>query len=121
MKLTNEQIYTYSKSLQNTLDNSIYMPAKINFYICKNVDLLAAAAKGIEESRLKVAEHYGTLTEDGTQYLIPQDKLSEANRELVELFSIEQELDIKTFSIEDIEKVELTGAQMQALMFMIEG
>ena len=121
MKLTNEQIYNYSIALQSTLDNSIYIPAKANFFICKNMEVLAAAAKEIENSRLQVAQHYGELTEDGTQYRIPQDKLEAANKELLEVFSIEQDLDIKTFSIDDSKNIELSGAQMQALLFMIEG
>ena len=121
MKLTNEQIYNYSIALQSTLDNSIYIPAKANFFICKNVQLIADAAKEIDKSRLAVAQYYGELNEEGTQYIIPREKLEEANRELVDLLTIEQDLDIKTFSIDDLQNVELTGVQMQALMFMIEG
>jgi hypothetical protein len=38
--------------------------------------------------------------------------LREANKELNDLFSIEQELDIRLIKIEDLEKVEFTAKQM---------
>ena len=121
MKFNNQQIYQIANNLLSNLDDlSIYIPAKANFFIQKNISTLAAAAQQIEKSRLEIAKHYGVLDEEGQQYKIPEDKLEEASKELEDLFSIEQELDIKTFSIEALGNAEFTPAQMQAMMFMIE-
>lgn len=121
MKFNNNEIYQIANNVLSNLDNlNIYIPAKANFFIQKNISILAAAAQEIEKSRLEIAKHYGVLDEAGQQYKIPEDKLEEASKELEDLFSIEQELDIKTFSIEDLGSAEFTPAQMQAIMFMIE-
>lgn len=121
MKFNNQQIYQIANNVLSNLDNlNIYIPAKANFFIQKNISALAAAAQEIEKSRLEIAKHYGVLDEEGQQYKIPEDKLEEASKELEDLFSIEQELDIKTFSIEDLGSAEFTPAQMQAMMFMIK-
>ena len=121
MKFNNQQIYQIANNVLGNLDNlNIYIPAKANFFIQKNISALAAAAQEIEKSRLEIAKHYGVLDEEGQQYKIPEDKLEEASKELEDLFSIEQELDIKTFSIEALGNAEFTPAQMQAMMFMIE-
>ena len=121
MKFNNQQIYQIANNVLSNLDNlDIYIPAKANFFIQKNISTLAAAAQEIEKSRLEIAKHYGVLDEEGQQYKIPEDKLEEASKELEDLFSIEQELDIKTFSIEALGSAEFTPAQMQAMMFMIE-
>jgi hypothetical protein len=40
--------------------------------------------------------------------------------ELDDLFNIEQDLEIKTFSIDALGNTEFTPVQMQAIMFMIE-
>lgn len=121
MKFNNQQIYQIANNVLSNLDNlNIYIPAKANFFIQKNISSLAAAAQEIEKSRLEIAKHYGVLDEEGQQYKIPEDKLEEASKELEDLFSIEQELDIKTFSIEALGNAEFTPAQMQAMMFMIE-
>ena len=121
MKFNNNEIYTLANASIRELSNlDIYIPAKANFFLQKNLQTFAAAAQEIEESRLEIAKHYGILDEENQQYRIPEDKLEEASKELEDLFSIEQELDIKTFSIEALGNAEFTPAQMQAMMFMIE-
>lgn len=121
MKFNNNEIYQIANTLTKTFNNlDIYIPAKANFFIQKNISILAAAAQEIEKSRLEIAKHYGILDEENQQYKIPEDKIEEASKELEELFSIEQDLDIKTFSIEALGNAEFTSAQMQAMMFMIE-
>lgn len=121
MKFTNEQIYQMANELLQAFDNSdIYIPARANFSIQKNTEAFAAAAKEIEKTRLGVAQHYGEPNETGDSYIIPADKLEEANKELMDLFTMEQDIDIKTFSIETLGDVKLTSAQMHAIMFMIE-
>ena len=121
MKITNFEIYNITNAYNQAFsDFQSYIPAKVNFYIQKNMNALAAAAQAVEEARLGIAKHYGTPDENGSAYKIPEDQLPQATKELNELFSIEQELDIKTFSIEDLGSIEFTPAQMQAIMFMIE-
>ena len=121
MKFNNYEIYQTANTLIQTFDNlDIYIPAKANFFIQKNIEMLAAAAQEIEKSRLEIAKHYGILDEKNQQYTIPEDKLEEASKELNDLFSIEQEFDIKTFSIDTLGNIEFTPTQMQAIMFMIE-
>ena len=121
MKFNNNEIYQLAGHITSNLDNlDIYIPAKANFFIQKNISILATAAQEIDKSRIEIAKHYGELDEQGQQYKIPEDKIEEASKELNDLFSIEQELDIKTFSIEALGNAEFTPAQMQAMMFMIE-
>lgn len=121
MKFNNSEIYQIANVLAKTFDNlDIYIPAKANFFIQKNISTFAAAAQEIEKSRLEIAKHYGELDEENQQYKIPEDKIKEASKELEDLFSIEQDLNIKTFTIEALGDAEFTSAQMQAIMFMIE-
>lgn len=121
MKLTNYQIFEYAQSLFDIFKNdNLYIPVKANFYIQKNIKLIAAAGEEIERSRLQIAQHYGILNHEQNQYIIPSDKIEEANKEVNDLFSIEQELDIKTFKLEDLGNAEFTPKQMQTIMFMIE-
>ena len=122
MKFNNNEIYQIANNLISNLGNlDIYIPAKANFFLQKNIQTLAGAAEEIEKSRIEIIKHYGILDESGQQYQIPADKMEEASRELNDLFMIEQDLDIKTFSIDSLGNAEFTTAQMQSMMFMIEG
>lgn len=120
MKILNQTIYQYANTLTSIFESEIYIPAKANFFIQRNIKVLAAAAQEIDKTRLEIAKHYGELNEENNQYIIPEDKIPDATKELNDLFSIEQELDIKKVKIDDLADVKFTPAQMNALMIMIE-
>lgn len=123
MKLTNNKIYTYANNLLAEFSDSadLKLPVKINFYLQKNIQTLKTLATEIEENRLAIVRNYGELTEDGAAYSIPADKVAEAQKELNDLFALEQEVQIYTVSIDALnDDMVLTMRQMEALMFMID-
>ena len=109
MKLKNYEIYNYTLSLQNIFnDNEKYIPIKLNFIIQRNKKLLYDLAVEIETERTNIINN-------------PNLSDEEKNRELYNLENIEQDVNIKTISIDYIadDKIELTSAQMNAILFMI--
>lgn len=121
MKLNNFQIFNLAQNLlQNYNQENLYIPIKANFLINKNIKLLSEMAEEIEKARYEIIQHYGILQEDKQQYNIPEEKIIEANQEITDLFSIEQELNIQIIKLEDLGDIKLTTKQMQAIMFMIE-
>lgn len=121
MKFNNNQIYQMANNLfDNINDLDIYIPAKVNFFLQKNIQVITNAAQEIETARLEIAKHYGVQDEETQHYHIPSDKITEASQELNDLFNIEQDLEIKLISINDLDGLEFTPAQMQSIMFMIE-
>lgn len=120
MQLTNQQIYEYGQSLAIFNDCNIKMPVRINFYLQKNIQQIQAAVREIDAARFAVGEQYGILNEAGTSYDIPAGNVAEANRELNDLFNLEQELNIHIFKLDDFDGIELTYQQMSAIMFMVE-
>lgn len=122
MKLTNIQIYNYSMALLSEFDTNcnIKLPVKINFFLQKNIQVIKELAQEIEQARVKIASAYGVLSEDGESYSIPADKTAEVQKELNDLLLLEQEVEIRTFKLDDFSDIDLTFKQMNALMFMIE-
>lgn len=117
---TNNEIYSCAIALVNNFPESdAYMPAAVAYSIQKNRATIIGLGEEIEKSRLSIIQHYGLegLKEDD---FIEQEVVDKANAELLSLLSIEQEVKIYTFSIEDLLDIKLTSAQMQAIMFMIE-
>ena len=122
MTMTNNEIYMYARQLINAFnDNEQKLPIKINFYLQKNKNTLLALAQDIEKSRLEIAQTFGVLDETGEHYIVPNDKLAEANKELEDLFALEQDVAIHKISIDSLnDDLMLSAAQMEALMFMID-
>lgn len=118
--LTNDEIYFINKQLNKAFENSQqYLPAKANFYIQKNKKRIAELAQEIEIARAEIIKNFGEQRED-QKYYIPQDKIQEAQQELLDLLNIQQEIEVFTISLDDIENLHFTLPQMEALMFMIE-
>lgn len=118
--LTNEEIYLINQKLNKSFEQSNqYLPARINFYIQKNKKMIADLASVIEEARNTIILEFGSPDEEG-RVTISQDKIPEANKEIYDLFSIKQEINVDLISLESIENYSFTMDQMEALMFMIE-
>ena len=120
MKLTNNQIYAYAEQLLALNINDIKLPVRINFFLQKNIQAIAAAGQEIDAARLNIAQEFGKLNEEGTQFIIPPEKMAEAQQELNDLFNLEQELNIHIFKLDDFDGIELTYQQLSTIMFMIE-
>ena len=122
MKLTNQKIYDYAIGLGETFqDTTQSLPIKINFYLQKNKNTLMELAKDIESARLSIINNYGEPSEDGTQYIIPKEKMPQVQKELLDLFELEQDVNIYTISIDSLsDDIALTTGQMEAIMFMID-
>ena len=119
IKMNNGMIYQYALTLNEALnDNDLQMPVAVIFSIEKNKQTLMTVAQDVEKYRMDIIKKYGEEV-DGN-YNVPQDKIEIANKELQDLFSIEQEVNIYKFNIEDLGDIKLTSNQMNAILFMIE-
>jgi hypothetical protein len=96
------------------------MPVRINFYLQKNIQLIQQAATEIEQARLNIGAHFGSLNDEGTGYDVPAQNIGKANQELNDLFNLEQDIPIHIFKLSDFDGIELTYQQMSAIMFMVE-
>ena len=119
IKMNNGMIYQQALMLNEALnDNDLQIPVAVLFSIEKNKQTLMAIAQDVEKYRMDIIKKYGKEV-DGN-YNVPQDKIEIANKELKDLFSIEQEVNIYKFNIEDLGDIKLTSNQMNAILFMIE-
>ena len=122
MKLTNNEIYRYTNRLFEAFNDSEQkLPIKISFYLQKNKNTLMQLAQDIEASRLEIAKTYGILDEENQQFNIPEDQMEAAQKELADLFNLEQDVQIYMINIDNLsDDLTITTAQMEAIMFMIE-
>ena len=97
----------------------LVLPIPLNFAIQKNLMELARQNEIIEKMRNDIGNKYGQLQNDNS-YFIPEDKREEVSKELQQLLSLEQAVDIRKVHLKDLDGLQLTSQQMQALLFMIE-
>lgn len=119
MKLTNQQIYNYAQVLR-AFSMDIKLPVRINFFLQKNIQIIMNAFEEIEKARFDIGARYGVPNNSGNGYDIPQENIAIVNQELNDLFSLEQELNIHIFKLDEFDSIELTYQELSAIMFMIE-
>lgn len=122
MKMINNEIYSHANQLLEVFqDNNQKLPIKINFYLQKNKSTLLGLAQEIEKTRMEIAQSYGELNTETQQFIIPPEKIAEASQELNDLFNLEQDVNIYMINVDSLsDDYDMTTAQMEAIMFMIE-
>ena len=122
MRLTNNQIYTYATNLAAAFNDSTQkFPIKVNFYFQKNKETLINMAQDIEKARMDLLSQYGHLDTETNRFILDDDKIVIASKELEDLFNLEQEVNIYKVNIDSFgDDIVLTTGQMEALLFMID-
>lgn len=123
--MSNIEIYNTADALvelfSNMSESNIQLPVKVNFYFQKNMNALVAMAKELEEERTNIIIKYGTPDpEDPDRVTLAPEKLDEANKELNDLFGLEQEVAINAIELDWFEGINMTPQQVVAITFMIK-
>lgn len=119
--LTNKDIYSIAVQLstEHIAQLNLCLPVKVNFYLQKNVTTIMSIAEDLENHRNEILEKYGTKQEDGN-YSFTDENLEIANKELIDLFDLEQEVPIYEIDLDAFEDVKLESNQVQAIAYMIK-
>lgn len=99
---------------------SNYIPVKAGFFIKRNIETLRKLCKEIDTCRIEICDRYGELSEDGSQYNFPEEKVDKVNNELETLFNICQNVELETISFEDVQDIKMSMQQIEVLSVMME-
>lgn len=118
---TNKEIYNFYFLInENIIKENIILPVKVNFAIQKNFTTLVDLSEEIEKIKEKICIQNGKYISENNSFQIDKDKIESTQQQLDDLMKIKQEVKIYTIKLEDLENIQLTSKQMQALLFMIE-
>lgn len=104
------------QSLLKDFDN-LFLPIKANFYFKQNIKTLICKGLEIDNFRSEIIKKYAKLEND--KYKFEEDNLEKANKEIEELMSLEQELDIKLIPLSAFDNVQITPKMMEIFIPMI--
>ena len=111
--MSNLEIYNTATSLSELftemVQTEIKLPVKVNFYFQKNMNALVAMAQELEKERTNIIMKYGSPdSEDPNKIQISPDKIEEANKELNDLFSLEQEVAVNVIELDWFNEINMT-------------
>lgn len=119
--MTNNEIYSTAMQLiEHISQANLCLPIKVNFYLQKNMSAMIKIAEDLEKSRNEILNKYGTLNAETGEYNFEADKIDEANQELADLFTLEQEVPIYEISLDAFGDLPLDTDQVKAISYMIK-
>lgn len=104
------------QSLLKDFDN-LFLPIKANFYFKQNIKILICKGLEIDNFRSEIIKKYAKLEDN--KYKFEENSLEKANKEIEELMSLEQELDIKLIPLSAFDNVQITPKMMEIFIPMI--
>ena len=97
-----------------------YLPAKINFILSQNFKKLIKIRDDIDQTKKDVILHYGRVDESGNYQIVDSEKLQQAQKELDALSLMEANIDYTSIPLKDIEEIEFSPGQFEAIEWMIK-
>ncbi|MFT9055096.1 MAG: hypothetical protein ABF449_00535 [Ethanoligenens sp.] len=126
-KISNREILEKSALLRQVSNKQL--PVKVSYAISKNTGKFESLLKLYEKEREKLVDRYAEKDEKGNLKLASdratikfKDELSEAGwKEGIEaLLDIENDVDIRTFKLDELSNVQFSAAELGAIDLMIE-
>lgn len=118
--MSNIDIYNNANMLLDAFKEEMSLPVKVNFYLQKNMNAIVEMAKEIDKTRIEIIQKYGKPESDTGNYTFEEDVIETVNKELADLFDLEQEVKINLIELDWFGSVELSSVQMASIMFMIK-
>ena len=120
--MTNNEIYTHANNLLSEFEDiaSLSLPVKVHFYFQKNMDTVVKMAQDIDKSRTEILDKYGSIDPETQSYKFEDENVEKVNQDIMDLFSLEQEVKIHVIPLEWVEDMELTAKQVNAFTFMMD-
>jgi hypothetical protein len=119
MRLKNKQIVDAQPALGKMLNTTL--PVKQSYHIKKTLESIKKQSVFLEEQRTDLIKKYG-VEKDGN-YAIPEDDLSARKKyfdEYKELLELEEEIDVRRLTLDELDRVELTANELESIEFMLK-
>ena len=126
MKLSNEKILNTINTLGNL--NNTQLPIKVAYAISKNINKIECELKAYNTEKAKLIDKYAEKDEEGKLKVdeygnvnIKEAHKEEWNRDIKELLSIENEIDIHMIQLDDLlnANYNISPAELTTISFMI--
>lgn len=126
LKLSNERIVNTINVL-GELSNA-KLPVKVAYAITKNINKINSDLKAYNEEKAKLIDKYAEKDEEGKlkadeygNVTLKEEYIQDWNRDIAELLSIENEIDIHMIQLDDLlnSDYNISPAELAAIDFMI--
>ena len=126
LNLSNERIVNTINVLGDL--NNAKLPVKVAYAITKNINKINSDLKAYNEEKAKLIDKYAEKDKEGKlktdeygNVTLKEEYIQEWNRDMAELLSIENEIDIHMINLDDLlnSNYNISPAELSVIDFMI--
>ncbi len=126
LNLSNERIVNTINVLGEL--NNAKLPVKVAYAITKNINKINTELKAYNEEKVKLIDKYAEKDEKGElktneigNVILKEEHIEDWNRDIAELLSIENEIDIHMINLDDLlnSNYNISPAELSVIDFMI--
>lgn len=126
LNLSNERIVNTINVLAEL--NNAKLPIKLAYAITKNINKINSELKAYNEEKAKLIDKYSEKDEEGKlkadeygNVILKEEHIEDWNRDIKELLSIENEVDIHMIQLDDLlnSNYNISPAELSVIDFMI--
>ena len=127
INLSNERVVNTINALSKL--NNAQLPIKVAYAISKNVNKIESELKVYNTEKAKLVNKYGEKDKEGKLKVgengnvsLKEEHIEDYNRDIKELLSIENEMDIHMIKLDDLlnSDYNISPSELSAIDFMIE-
>ena len=127
LNLSNERVVNTINALSKL--NNAQLPIKVAYAISKNVNMIESELKVYNTEKAKLVNKYGEKDKEGKLKVgengnvpLKEEHIEDYNRDIKELLSIENEMDIHMIKLDDLlnSDYNISPSELSAIDFMIE-
>lgn len=118
MKISYQQIIGLYECLKTLKDAKLNI--KTSLKIIRNIRNLEQEVHDFEQAKNQIIQKYGVVNTEENTITVPENKIAEAQVELNEIVQQEVDVNILLFTIDELDSLELSLEQVNALFDFIE-
>lgn len=120
--MKNQDIITCFDGLANLREgSSTRFPARVSYAIARNIKLLQPIVEDIQTAYNGLINQYAEPIEgEPTKFKVKENNITILNEEVTKLYNMETDVSLVKIKFSDIESLELSIKDTEALMLMIE-
>lgn len=119
MKVTNEEVLTILKGLSELEELKLPLNIKTSYYLARIRQTLNSYANIIQDKQMEIYKKYGEQT-SRNEYKVPEEKMNELEKDLKDLFSVENEMEIQKLKLNDFGDNEVPFYVIEKLLKIID-
>lgn len=117
MLLTNKRVMASQDAMTKMLNTNL--PVKQAYHIKKTLEGIKKQVEFVSDQRVELIKKHG-IAKDNEIFEVPEENKADFFKDFGELLELEEDIDVRQLTLDDLDRIELTANELDTIDFMIK-